>query len=107
VKIWVTILSFILLFFSTVPCSAYAKDSVCSVEKNGENNCNDCGNDCNGKCSPFHSCNTCIGFTINFTSITFSEKLDFISDEVAQNLSYDDFVYSSFICKIWQPPKIS
>ena len=105
-KIWVTILSFILLFFSTVPCSAYAKCSACGVENNCEND-SDCDKDCNGKCSPFHSCSTCIGFTTNLTAITFSEKLDFISDEIAQSLSYDNFVYSSFICKIWQPPKIS
>jgi hypothetical protein len=107
VKIWVTILSFIVLFLSTVPCSAYAKHLKCDAEKNCENESHDCGNDCNGKCSPFYSCGSCIGFTINFTSITITEKLEFESDEIIQISSYDKFVDSSFICKIWQPPKIA
>lgn len=104
-KIWVTIVLFTVLFLSTVPCSACAVQSACGVEKNCENDSDDCGNDCNGKCSPFYSCGSCIGFTINFNSTTISEKIDFITDEIAQPLSYDKFVYSSFICKIWQPPK--
>jgi hypothetical protein len=48
-----------------------------------------------------------MGFTINIASIWISEKLEFVTDDVAQPLSYDKFVYSSFICKIWQPPKIA
>jgi hypothetical protein len=104
VKIWVTILSFILLFFSTVPCSAYAECSACGVEKSCVND-SDCGKDCNGKCSPFHSCSTCIGFTMNVATITFSKKIEFTADEIIQMSSYDKFVDSSFICKIWQPPK--
>jgi hypothetical protein len=105
VKIWVTILSFTVLFFSTVPCSAYDKQSECAVEKNCENDSQKCGNDCSGKCSPFYSCGSCIGFTLNFGFTPISEKLDFSTDEIVQPLLYDKFVYSSFICKIWQPPK--
>lgn len=104
-KIWVTILSITVLFLSTVPCSAYAKQSECSLEKKCENDSDDCGNDCNGKCSPFYSCGSCIGFAINFSFTPISEKLDFSTDEIVQPLSYDKFVYSSFICNIWQPPK--
>lgn len=104
-KIFATILSFIILFLSTVPCSAYAKHSECSLEKNCEKNSHDCGNDCNGKCSPFYSCGSCTGFTINFNYIIVNEKLEFTSDQIVQVLSYDKFVDSSFTCKIWQPPK--
>jgi len=107
VKSFVTILSFIVLFLSTVPCSAFAKHSECGVEKNCENDSHDCGNECNGKCSPFYSCGTCIGFTINWNSVIITEKLEFKLDEVSQTPSYNKFVDSSFICKIWQPPKIS
>lgn len=106
-KIWISILSFIVLFLSTIPCSAYSKHSEYDIEKNCERDSHDCGNDCNGKCSPFYSCGSCIGFTINFNSIIISKKLDFSTDEVLQILSYDKFVESSFICRIWQPPKIS
>jgi hypothetical protein len=107
VKICITILSFIVLFLSTVPCSAYAKHSECGVEKSCENDSHQCGDDCNGKCSPFYSCGTCIGFTLNFTSVSISQKLEFDTDELVQPLSYDKLVYSSFIGKIWQPPKIA
>ncbi|WP_343698002.1 DUF6660 family protein [Flavobacterium sp.] len=106
-KIWVTILSFIVLFLSTVPCSAFAKHSECRVEKNCKGEYHDCGDECNGKCSPFYSCGTCIGFTINFNSSIITEKLEFTIEEASQTLSYYKFVDSSFICKIWQPPKIS
>lgn len=106
-KICVTILSFIVLFLSTVPCSAYDKHSECGVEKSCANDSHECGDNCNGKCSPFYTCGTCIGFTINFTPFTITEKLDLTADEIAQPLSYDKFVDSSFICKIWQPPKIA
>jgi len=77
------------------------------MEKSCENDSHECGNDCNGKCSPFYSCGNCIGFTINFNPFTIVEKMDFNSDEIAQIISYDKFVDSSFICKIWQPPKIA
>jgi hypothetical protein len=106
VKIFLTILSFIVLLLSTVPCNAFAKDSECVVEKDCENDSLDCGMDCNGKCSPFYSCGSCVGFTINFNSIFFTEKLEFIPDEVSKTLSYNQFVDSSFLCKIWQPPKV-
>lgn len=106
-KICVTIISFIVLFLSTVPCSAYAKHSECGVEKSCNNDSHECGGDCNGKCSPFYSCGTCVGFTINLISPPFSKSLDFITDEIVQPASYDKFINSSFICKIWQPPKIS
>ncbi|PJJ07634.1 hypothetical protein CLU83_0822 [Flavobacterium sp. 1] len=106
-KTFATIVSFIVLFLSTVPCSAFANHSVCNIEKNCEDNSHDCGNDCNGKCSPFYSCGTCVGFTINLTSAHFSKNLDFATDDIEQPRSYDKFINSSFICKIWQPPKIS
>ena len=106
-KIFATIVSFIVLFLSTVPCSAYANHSECGIKKNCEKDSNDCGNDCNGKCSPFYSCGTCVGFTINLTSAYFSKNLDFTTDEIVQPTAYDKFINSSFICKIWEPPKIS
>ncbi|MEN2490333.1 DUF6660 family protein [Flavobacterium sp. B11] len=110
-KTLVTILSLIVLLLSTVPCSAFSKHTECGVEKNCEKNCkdesHDCGNECNGKCSPFYSCGTCIGFTINFNSVIINKKLEFTLIEVSQTPSYNKFVDSSFICKIWQPPKIS
>ncbi|OXA92067.1 DUF6660 family protein [Flavobacterium hercynium] len=106
-KILVTILSFIVLLLSTVPCSAFTKHSKCSVEKNCENDSHDCGKECNGKCSPFYSCGTCVGFTINSNSVIITEKLEFIIEEAQQTLSYNKFVDSSFFCKIWQPPKTS
>lgn len=106
-KKFATIVSFIVLFLSTVPCSAYAKHSECGIEKSCDKDSKDCGNDCNGKCSPFYSCGTCVGFTINLTSAYFSKNLDFTTDEIVQPTSYDKFINSSFICKIWEPPKIS
>ncbi|WP_406843470.1 DUF6660 family protein [Flavobacterium soyae] len=106
-KICVTILSFIVLFLSTVPCSSYAKHSQCGAEKSCDADSHDCGNDCNGKCSPFYSCGTCIGFTISLFTAAISEKFIFTRDETGQVPSYDKFVDSSFICKIWQPPKIA
>jgi hypothetical protein len=105
VKIWVTLLSIIVLFLSTVPCSAYSKHSECNVEKNCKNDSHSCGNDCNGKCSPFYACGSCVGFTITQTSLLISEKLEFTTTEILQPISYDKFVDSSFFCKIWQPPK--
>jgi hypothetical protein len=107
VKALATIISFIVLFLSTVPCSALVKHSKCAVEKNCGNDSHDCGNDCNGKCSPFYSCGTCVGFTINFNSAVITEKLEFILHDVSPTPTYNKFVDSSFICKIWQPPKIS
>lgn len=106
-KTFATIVLFIVLFLSTVPCTAYAKHSECGIEINCEKDSHDCGNDCNGKCSPFYSCGTCVGFTLNLTSSLFSKSLDFTTNEIVQPISYNKFVDSSFICKIWQPPKIS
>ena len=88
-------------------CSAYAKHSECSMEKSCENDSHECGNDCNGKCSPFYTCGTCVGFTINCSTFYFVQKPDFNSDIAIAIISYDKFVNSSYICKIWQPPKIS
>lgn len=105
-KIWVTLLSIVVLFLSTVPCSAYSKHSKCNAEKNCENDSHDCGEDCNGKCSPFYSCGNCIGFTITQTSKIVSEKLDITANEILQPIFYNRLVDSSFFCKIWQPPKI-
>ena len=104
-KIWVTLLSIVVLFLSTVPCSAFSKHSECNVEKNCKNDSHDC--ECNGKCSPFYSCGTCIGFTITQTSVIISEKKEFATNEMLGPIFYDKFVNSSFTCKIWQPPKIS
>lgn len=104
-KIWVTFLSIIVLLLSTVPCSAYSKHSECNEEKNCSSDSHDCGNDCNGKCSPFYSCGSCIGFTIIHPSTIITAKLELTTNETQQPMSYDKFVDSSFICTIWQPPK--
>ncbi|PTS99436.1 hypothetical protein DBR27_13575, partial [Flavobacterium sp. HMWF030] len=104
-KALVTILSFIVLFLSTIPCAAYPKHSECGLEKNCTEDSHDCGNDCSGKCSPFYSCGTCIGFALNLISVTISKNSDFTKDETKQTASYAKFINSSFICKIWQPPK--
>lgn len=106
-KILITFLSLVVLFLSTVPCSAYSKHSECNVEKNCKNDSHDCGNDCNGKCSPFYSCGSCIGFTIAQTTLLISQKLEFTTNVILQPISYDKFVDSSFIYRIWQPPKIT
>ncbi|WP_317172583.1 DUF6660 family protein [Flavobacterium muglaense] len=106
-KIWVTILSFIVLSLSTVPCLAFAKRSNCAIEKNCDKDPHECGNDCNGKCSPFYSCGTCIGFIVSTTYSSFSNKTCFITNEITQPFTYDSFVGSTYISKIWQPPKNS
>lgn len=106
-KIRVKILSFIVLFLSTVPCSAYAKHSECVIEKSCNEHSQECGDECNGKCSPFYACGTCVGFIINYSTFFDVEKSDFNSDIIIATLSYDKFVDSSYICKIWQPPKTS
>ncbi|WP_160374877.1 hypothetical protein [Flavobacterium hydrocarbonoxydans] len=105
-KTWVIFISIVVLLLATVPCSAFSKHSECNVEKNCKNDPHDCEHECNGKCSPFYSCGSCTGFPITHTSILISEKLEFTTNAILQPISYDKFVDSSFICKIWQPPKI-
>jgi hypothetical protein len=106
VKIWIIFLSFLVLILSTVPCTALPSASKCSIEKECESTSHECGSNCKGKCSPFYSCGGCIGFTMMSSSSLITEKTLIISDKMVKAITYDKFVHSSFICKIWQPPKI-
>ena len=106
-KVILILLSFVVLLLSTVPCAAFGKGSSFDTHKNCQENSKDCGDDCDGKCSPFYSCGSCLGFTIqiHFSSPEF--KLAIIAYDAPKTTTYKAFAYSSFICKIWQPPKIN
>ncbi|SHI73849.1 hypothetical protein [Flavobacterium terrae] len=105
-KIMVSILSFIVVVLSVVPCYAYHGDSKHQIETQHEENSGKCDDDCDGNCSPFYSCGTCTGF---ISEVTVSFKIDRIlihEDTSMQPYSYKNPIYSAFFCSIWQPPKI-
>jgi hypothetical protein len=61
-------------------------------------------NDCNGDCSPFLTCGSCIGF--NCPVVFYS--LPHPQIEMLTQVSIYQFSFSSeFVNSIWQPPKIS
>lgn len=104
-KIAVSILSFIVLVLSTVPCYAYHEVKQ-TVDKQCDNKTNKCDDECNGNCSPFFSCGTCSGFVSNFSTPISTFKIVINNTSLVQPIFYNNPVHSTFFCKIWQPPKI-
>lgn len=106
-KIMVSILSFIVLVLSIVPCYAYHGDTRCQIETQHEEHSGKCDDNCDGNCSPFYSCGTCTGF-ISEVIVTFRIHKIFLNDDTSmQPYTYENPFYSTFFCKIWQPPKIA
>jgi len=60
--------------------------------------------DCSDFCSPFMSCNTCLGFTFPIANISIHDILTFSDQKVS---FYKENSTSDFFSAIWQPPKIS
>ena len=61
-KIMVSVLSFIVVVLSIVPCYAYHGDTRFQIETQHEEHSGKCDDKCDGNCSPFYSCGTCMGF---------------------------------------------
>lgn len=105
-KIMVSILSFIVVVLSVVPCYAYHGDSKHQIEVPQEDQSGKCDDNCDGNCSPFYSCGTCAGF-ISEVIVSFKiHKVLVHEDTSMQPYSYKNPIYSAFFCSIWQPPKI-
>ncbi|MBD0725269.1 hypothetical protein B6A10_08760 [Flavobacterium sp. L1I52] len=104
-KLFVTILSFVVLLLSTVPCSTYSSHDHCTTEKNCSEESQQCGNECNGKCSPFYTCGSCMGFTNDLTITFLTDNHFVILNEISQPVWYNQNAVSYFISNIWQPPK--
>jgi hypothetical protein len=106
-KILVSILSFIVLTLSTLPCYKYHSEDNCKVEKQCDNHTKKCNDDCKDNCSPFYSCGNCIGFISIFsTPLPFSKTIVNYTTSV-EPITYNNPIHSTFFCKIWQPPKIA
>lgn len=104
-KALVSILSFIILVLSVVPCCAYHNESKHQVEKQCDDHSKKC-DDCNGNCSPFYSCRNCVGFVSEFSTPLPILKIDISSITSIVPIIYNNPIQSTFFCKIWQPPKI-
>jgi len=103
-KVMVSILSFIVVILSTLPCYAYDNEVKHQIEKQCDDHSRKCDDTCNGNCSPFYSCGTCIGFVFNFTSsLLIIKPIPNTTSELP--VSYNSPFHSDFFCKIWQPPK--
>ncbi len=105
-KIMVSILSFIVVVLSVVPCYAYHGDTKHQIEKHCNEDSKRCGDNCEGNCSPFYSCGTCTGF-ISEVIVSFKIHKELVHEDTSmQPYSYKNPIYSAFSCSIWQPPKI-
>lgn len=105
-KIFCFILSIYVLVLSTVPCCS---DDNCIDEtktEQSDKHSQDEHQGCNGSCSPFFTCGTCVGFTFSNTTLTFELSKVFFENTLLVP-SYKNLFVDDFISKIWQPPKIS
>lgn len=104
-KILYFILSLYVLVLSISPCcednNCIDNDHLLKTEQS-DNSQHD--NDCKGNCSPFYTCNTCVGFIITKTN----DNLTIIATFVVKNIIlYNQQFVENYFAKIWQPPKIS
>ena len=98
------ILSFYVVFLSTVSCCLEdnCNDEVETEYSDNVQHDNEEG-DCNS-CSPFLTCGTCSGFISTSLEIVLVEIVS-IEDKLA--VDYNPIFSEDFNEKIWQPPKIS
>lgn len=106
-KIWSILLSFLVLLLSTVPCSAFESNSKGTPEKKCEKESHKCGNDCTGKCSPFYTCGSCVGFAMSTATVVKAQKKLSINGNKTPDIAVITVKNSSFNGAIWQPPKFS
>lgn len=106
-KTWSILLSFLVLLLSIVPCSAFESNSKCTLEKKCEKESHKCGNDCTGKCSPFYTCGSCVGFAMITATVAKAQKKLSINGNKTPDIAVITVKNSSFNGAIWQPPKVS
>jgi hypothetical protein len=104
VKIVSLILAFFILALSSQGCcdddNCEEEGSLAQTEQKHHND------NCDGACSPFFSCGTCIGFTFPNTAFYIPENnIDLIEASLVS--TYIPQLRSQFNPAIWQPPKIS
>ena len=110
-RFWSIIILPYFLFLCMTPCTkqflSKEKVSCCSKSTTNEpvHNGTDDGNahnECAG-CNPLNSCHCCSVFV----SYTQSLEITCLSQYQAKNTTYSEFIPSSIVFSIWQPPKIS
>lgn len=106
-KTWSILLSFLVLLLSTVPCSAFESNSKCTLDIKCEKESHKCGNDCTGKCSPFYTCGSCVGFAMSTATVAKAQKKFSINSDKTHDIDIVTITNSCFNGAIWQPPKFS
>ncbi|MEH6408119.1 MAG: hypothetical protein V7767_12640 [Leeuwenhoekiella sp.] len=100
-KILVTLLSFLTLFLSAVPCcSKTAEDRAEHQTCEESSDCDDIP--CEGPCSPFYTCGSCTGFSVQEVA-AFTFILDQLIDQkIVSIISFhrEDYQSPSF-----KPPR--
>ena len=100
VKFIALLLSVVVLTLTSVPCCGMQKNST--EQYNAQDHSKD-EDDCGQSCSPFYSCNTCIGFTIsNYLKESFAINLR----PVLHNSIYLTVELPQTTSSIWQPPQL-
>ena len=102
-KVLSFIFAFYLLACSTIPCCALG---YCGndVKKGKSLTSGKTDDDCKGNCSPFFSCGSCSGFTVNPQEFTIAPVV------ICEQITYSEFYitpYSDYFPSFWQPPKLS
>jgi len=99
-KVVAFILSAYLFFLFAVPCCLFDN---CPEEKTAQTQEHEKGDGDCGTCSPFFTCTSCSGFTIDISELN-SDLISF-----SPNNPYADYIVSSMPeidYDFWQPPKI-
>lgn len=109
-RFWSVLILPYFLFLCMTPCTKQFSDtekaSCCSPStnepKNDSSDNEHSNNEC-ARCNPLNSCHCCSVFV----SYTQSLEITCLSQYRAKNTTYSEFIPSSIVFSIWQPPKIS
>ncbi|MFD0766780.1 DUF6660 family protein [Mucilaginibacter lutimaris] len=99
-KLLCILFSFVIVLLSVKPCCTDSNcDAAAKKELPGKAKANDCGG-----CSPFFSCGTCAGFTINKTT-----AIILAVNPIKAARAYPVYRQPNVkdvVLAIWQPPKL-
>ena len=99
------LLSFLVLFLSTIPsCCEDACDDELATTQSDLNHSDHDYYSSKGSCSPFLTCGSCTGFVMLKSAFELKELTPIaVKTRVTYKPSYTDY----FAASIWQPPKLS
>ena len=110
-KVFASIMAFIVLFLSVQPAFALfdkmQKTECCSGCSQEDNDTpkqeQPAKNNPSNNCNPFQSCGACIGYTVGFPALNVFVPVF----KEAKLATVTQQVYSQFSPDFWQPPKIA